>query len=99
VIIFRGEMSGGTKQTREFCESEKRAHLLIDAAKTSAPDAVQLIRDFVQQRNIATLNVAGPRESEWRQGYDYAFEAVDCFLSGAPRVIPSECEGSRERPL
>jgi hypothetical protein len=99
VIIFHDELSGGTKQTADFCESERRPCLLLDATTISAGDAAQLIRDFVEKRNIATLNVAGPRESEWRNGYDYALRVIDLFLSHAPDVIPSEREGSRKRPL
>ena len=26
-------------------------------------------------------NVAGPRQTEWAEGYDYAFRALDMFLS------------------
>jgi predicted Rossmann-fold nucleotide-binding protein len=80
-IIFYGQLRGGTAQTVTFCENEKRPHLLIDATKTSAEEAAQLIRKFVQERNVAALNIAGPRQSEWTEGYDYAFRAIDHFLS------------------
>ena len=80
-IIFAGQLRGGTEQTATFCANEKRPHLLIDATKTSAEEAAQLIRGFVQDQNIATLNVAGPRQSEWAEGYDYAFRAIDLFLT------------------
>ena len=36
---------------------------------------------FVYERKIDILNVAGPRESEWRDGYDYAFRALVTFLT------------------
>ena len=80
VIIFRGELSGGTKQTLQFCESEKRPYQLIDADRVSAPDASELVSKFVRENGIRTLNVAGPRASEWAEGYDYAFRALDIFL-------------------
>jgi hypothetical protein len=68
VIIFCGELRGGTEQTVRFCESEKRPHQLIDAAKVSAEDAARMIRDFVRAKKIRTFNVAGPRQSEWPLG-------------------------------
>ena len=39
-----------------------------------------MIKYFVQRVNIDTLNVAGPRKSEWPGGYDYAFAALEKFL-------------------
>jgi len=30
---------------------------------------------------IDILNVAGPRQSEWPEGYDYAFRALDALLT------------------
>ncbi len=99
VIIFRGDLSGGTKQSLQFCESEKRPCRLIDAARVSARYASEMISKFVRENGIQILNVAGPRASEWAEGYEYALEVVDRFLADLPRVIPSECEGPREGPL
>ena len=98
VIIFRGELRGGSKQTREFCESEKRPHQLIDADRVSVDEASKWISKFVRENGIRILNVAGPRASEWPEGYNYAFKVVDRFLSDSPRVIPSEREEPHERP-
>ncbi len=81
VIIYFAELRGGSKQTVEFCRREKRPHRLIDATKFSVEEAAKSIREFVREKNIRTLNVAGPRESEWKEGYDYAFSAIDLFLS------------------
>jgi hypothetical protein len=41
---------------------------------------VGLIANFVRAEKIVTLNVAGPRESEWLGGYDYAFQALEIFI-------------------
>jgi hypothetical protein len=53
---------------------------LIDASKLSAEDSAQLIAEFVRENRIGILNVAGPRESEWPEGYAYASRALDAFL-------------------
>jgi len=81
VIIFSGKLSGGTEKTLGFCVERKRPHELIDASKISTEDAARLIVDFVCKHKIHILNVAGPRESEWPEGYHYAFRVLDIFLA------------------
>jgi hypothetical protein len=81
VIIFNGQLTGGTEQTVTFCENEKRPHLLINSMKTSVEDASKLARDFVCEQKIATLNVAGPRETQWSGGYEYTLGVLERLLS------------------
>ncbi len=80
VVIYPSKLSGGTEQTVKFCVEQGRPHQLIDAANVSSEKAAHLIVDFVRENNIRTLNVAGPRQSEWPEGYDYAYRALDNFL-------------------
>ena len=80
VIIYPGKLSGGTEQTVRFCIELQRLHQFIDAAKHSAEDAARLIADFVRENKIDVLNVAGPRQSEWPEGYGYALRALDAFV-------------------
>jgi hypothetical protein len=54
---------------------------LIDASKLSAEDAARLIADFVRENKIGILNVAGPRQTEWPAGYEYATCTLEIFLS------------------
>ena len=82
VIICSGKLSGGTEQTLHFCVEQRRQHELIDATNVSTEKAAQLIADFVRENKIDALNVAGPRASEWPEGYDYASRALDIFLTG-----------------
>ena len=80
VVIYPGELRGGSEQTVRFSVELKRPHQLIDASKLSAEDAAELIAEFVSENKIGILNVAGPRQSEWPEGYDYAFRALSAFL-------------------
>jgi len=80
VIIYPGTLSGGTEQTVRFCVEQQRPHQLIYAAAISVEDAAKLILDFTRKHEIEILNVAGPRQSEWPDGYDYAFRVLDIFL-------------------
>jgi hypothetical protein len=81
VIIYFGKLGGGTEQTVRFCVEQQRPHQLIDASKVSIEDAARLITDFIRKHKIDILNVAGPRQSEWPEGYDYAYRVLETFLS------------------
>jgi Circularly permutated YpsA SLOG family len=81
VIIYPGKLTGGTEQTVRFCIEQQRPHLLVDAFSVSGEDAANLIGEFVGKNKIDILNVAGPRQSEWADGYNYASRALENFLS------------------
>jgi hypothetical protein len=81
VIIYSGKLSGGTEQTVRFCLEQQRPHQLLDASKIPAEEAARLIADLVRNHKVDILNVAGPRESEWPEGYDYAYRALEAFLT------------------
>ncbi|MFL6505522.1 MAG: putative molybdenum carrier protein [Candidatus Udaeobacter sp.] len=80
VVIYPGELRAGTEHTVRFSVDLKRPHQLIEASKLSAEDAGELIAEFVRENKIGILNVAGPRQSEWPGGYDYASRALTAFL-------------------
>ena len=80
VAVYSGKLRGGTDQSVRFCVELQRPHQLIDASRISAEGAAKLIADFVRENKIGILNVAGPRQSEWPEGYDYASRALDAFL-------------------
>jgi hypothetical protein len=76
VILFRGELTGGTLLTRTFCQRHGKPHLVIDAAQTRVALAVGLIVRFVERHGTATLNVAGPRLSGWPEGEAFSARVV-----------------------
>jgi len=81
VVIYPGELRGGTAETVRFCVGLERPHQLIDASKFSPEGAAKLIADFVRKNKIDVLNIAGPRQSEWPAGYEYATGTLEIFLS------------------
>jgi hypothetical protein len=80
-IIYSVDLSGGSEQTVRFSLEQERPHQLIDASKVSTEQAAKLIADFVRQNNIGILNIAGPRQSEWPNGYRYASRVMDIFMT------------------
>ena len=81
VIIYPGKLTGGTEQTAQFCVGQQRPHLLVDASRVSGEDAARLIGEFVHKNKVDVLNVAGPRQSEWADGFDYATFALEAFAN------------------
>jgi len=81
VVIYPGELRGGTDRTVRFCVELERPYQLIEASRIAAQDAAKLIADFVRKNAIGILNVAGPRQSEWPGGSDYASRVLDSFLA------------------
>jgi len=81
VVIYPGELRDGSQQTVRFCVELKRPHQLIDALSIAIKEASKLIADFAHNNKIQILNVAGPRQSEWPEGYDYASRVLDIFLT------------------
>jgi len=71
----------------ECCKHLQRPHQLIDASRVSVEEAAKLIADVVRNNNIEVLNVAGPRQTEWAQGYEYAFRALEIFVSCSHRPV------------
>jgi hypothetical protein len=80
VIIYIDRLQGGTDHTLWRCIKQRKPYLLIDAAKLSRQEAANAIIDFTRMHTIHILNVAGPRQSEWSEGYDYAYCALAGFL-------------------
>jgi hypothetical protein len=81
VVMYPRELRGGTEQTVRFCLELNRPHQLIDALRVATEEAAKLIADFVRKNKIGILNVAGPRQSEWPEGYAYASRALEIFVT------------------
>ena len=80
VVIYAAELRGGTDQTVRFCDVLNQPHQLVDASRVTTAEAAKLIANFVRTNRIDILNIAGPRQSEWPNGYDYAFSVLNAFL-------------------
>ena len=81
VIIYFGDLEGGTEETTFYCMKKGMPYKLIDLCEVNIDRAKQLIARFVEKREIETLNVAGPRASRIEQAYQYTFNVLDALLS------------------
>ena len=81
IVIYFNELRGGTQYTVHCCQELQRPYKLINAANICPQEAAKLIVDFVREHKIDILNVAGSRQSEWLEGYEYAFRTLEIFLN------------------
>lgn len=61
LILCRGRLRGGTRLTRQLAKSHQKPHLVVDLDDRSARANC---RTWLNAQRPATLNVAGPRESQ-----------------------------------
>ena len=80
VIFHSGSLQGGTRTTADFCIEKRKPCLSIDATAVSPADGAEQLKEFVQSNRIEILNVAGPRASQWAEGYDYTIQTLRKFL-------------------
>ena len=80
LVLFFGELSGGTLETLRIAEQIGKPVLTIDCAAKPVADAAVEVAAFVRLHAIAALNVAGPRESTHAAGGAYARELVTAVL-------------------
>ena len=83
-IFHPGSLQGGTKATADFCTEKRKPCLVIDATAESPAKAAEQLRVFVQTNRVEVLNVAGPRASQWPQGYAFTIETLRKFLHPNP---------------
>jgi hypothetical protein len=75
-IIYFGEIEGGTECTLDDCVQLAKPYQLIDGSGMQPGQAAKQIAEFVRERNVQTLNIAGPRASKIEKGHKYAFDTV-----------------------
>jgi hypothetical protein len=81
-ILFDRSLSGGTKVTRDMCIRERKPFIVLDATQITAERAVRAVIRFIDENEIQTMNVAGPRASGWPEGYQFAMTVVAGVIRG-----------------
>jgi hypothetical protein len=85
LIVFFGEVSGGTRATLDIAQALGKPVLTLDLAAKSIEDAAVEAAAFVELNAIRTLNVAGPRESTYAGSTERARRLVTALLALARR--------------
>jgi len=88
-ILYEGYLSDGTRLTRDLCELVNRPCILISALETPDSIAAAAVVKFIEDNNIGTLNVAGPRASGWPAGHAFALEVIGQVIKSKTEELTS----------
>ena len=80
LVLFFGELSGGTLETLRIAEQIGKPVLTVDCAAKPVADAAVEVSAFIRLHGIAILNVAGPRESTRPGAGAYARDLISTVL-------------------
>jgi len=80
LIIFNKVLTGGSKLTVNFCEQRNKPYCLIDATEFSIRYSIKQLTNFLKDKKILTLNVAGPRASNWENGEEHTYNLITELL-------------------
>jgi hypothetical protein len=90
LILFKEVLTGGTLETFFYCSRDAKPVKLLDAAAVSVDQAVPMVIQFLNDHRIETLNIAGPRASNWPQAHDTAYNVVTEVLARRWRELLSK---------
>lgn len=77
LIIAPEKLSGGTLLTLNTTKKLKKPVLVIIPKNQGNCDTeIKKIQRWINENSISVLNIAGPRKSEWKEGYDIALKMV-----------------------
>ena len=79
VIISRGPLTGGSKLTRSYAREIGRPNCFLDLSIHEEFEASVILKSFLSENSIKTLNVAGPRLS----GQPWIYQDVRTVLEAA----------------
>ena len=81
LILYAQILKGGTALTADYCRQHLKPFLLIDAQRHHSEQAARQALEFLRKSDVRCLNVAGPRHSQWGEGYRYTYRCIDCILA------------------
>jgi hypothetical protein len=86
LILVRGNLSGGTALTVEFAQAQGRPRRVVrlDRPGMLAEEPAATLA-WIAEHGIATLNVAGPRESQRPGIYDEARAFMETLIAASKK--------------
>ena len=87
LLFSHGLLKGGSALTRRLAKKHNKPCLHIDLNDVTLDRTVEIIRSWIDTREIKTLNVAGPRESEDPLIYDDVKAVLSSLLYPPPEHI------------
>lgn len=87
LLFSYGELKGGSALTKKYARKHLKPCLHVDIKEISEYKAVEIIKSWLDVRNIETLNVAGPRASESPEMYNTVLNVMKSVLYPPPEKI------------
>lgn len=84
LVIHFGPIHGGTALTLNLCQEHAKPFLNIDGSSDTLETVVQTIKRFIDNNDVQTLNVAGPRASKSPTAYAYTYALLNRFMRQYP---------------
>ncbi|MDX1284537.1 MAG: putative molybdenum carrier protein [Draconibacterium sp.] len=75
LIISSEKLTGGTLLTKKIAEELNKPLLII-----SDSNSLQQILIWLQENKVNTLNIAGPRQSEWNMAYGLSYKITSDII-------------------
>lgn len=88
VIFTVGSLTGGSKRTAEFAKRHGRPFLHLPLAPGREAMAAEKLADFIRMHRVASLNVAGSRESKAPGIHTLACSVLDITLNLLESPLP-----------
>ena len=90
LIIYHTRLKGGTRLTADMCRNHHKPMMIIDAAsqpkQQAKKRAIESILKFIVCNHFGIVNVAGPRHSQWPEGYRFVYDVLNAVVQRVQRV-------------
>ena len=73
LIIYEGKLSGGTMLTHNFAKEIGKPVFLFIVSPFFIDEQLEQLLHFLEINQVETLNIAGPRASQWPKAYESSF--------------------------
>lgn len=83
LIICDGKLSGGTALTANYAKQIGRPVFIFEVSPFFIDQTMENLTDFLEAYGVETLNIAGPRASQWPKAYDSAKHIVKHLIQKA----------------
>jgi hypothetical protein len=94
LIIYHKHLKGGTRLTAAMCRNHHKPMMTIDAASQPKKQAIESILKFIVSNHFGIVNVAGPRHSQWPEGYDFVYDVLNAVVQRVQRLARSTVDRS-----
>ena len=81
LVVNMGPLNGGTLKTVQLAKKLEKRHLVLQLDYGVRDEEAQQLQDWLRRNSIATLNVAGPRESKRPGIYDRVLKLLELASS------------------